>query len=41
MQKIRVVHVAEAAAAGGVERYLYALLKNSDSQKMENYLIAS
>lgn len=33
MQKIRVVHVAEAA--GGVERYLYALLKNSDSQKME------
>ena len=39
MQKIRVVHVAEAA--GGVERYLYALLKNSDSQKIENYLIAS
>lgn len=39
MQKIRVVHVAEAA--GGVERYLYALLKNSDSQKIENYLIVS
>ena len=39
MQKISVVHVAEAA--GGVERYLYALLKNSDSQKIENYLIAS
>lgn len=39
MQKIRIVHVAEAA--GGVERYLYALLKNSDSQKIENYLIAS
>lgn len=39
MQKIRVVHVAEAA--GGVERYLYALLKNSNSQKIENYLIAS
>lgn len=39
MQKIRVVHVAEAA--GEVERYLYALLKNGDSQKIENYLIAS
>lgn len=39
MQKIRVVHVAEAA--GGVERYLYALLKNSDSQEVENYFIAS
>lgn len=39
MQNIRVVHVAEAA--GGVERYLYALLKNSDSQKIENYLITS
>lgn len=40
MQKIRVVHVVEAGL-GGVERYLYALLKNSDSQKIENYLIAS
>lgn len=36
MQKICVVHVAEAA--GGVERYLYALLKNCESQKIENYL---
>ena len=39
MQKIRVVHVAEAV--GGVERHLYALLKNSDSQEVENYFIAS
>lgn len=39
MEKIRVVHVAEAA--GGVERYLYALLRNSDSQEVENYFIAS
>ena len=36
---IRVLHVAEAA--GGVERYLYALLKNNDSQEVENYFIAS
>lgn len=39
MRKIRVVYVAEAE--GGVERYLYALLKNCESQKIENYLIAS
>lgn len=39
MEKIRVVHVAEAA--GGVERYLYAFLRNSDSQEVENYFIAS
>ncbi|MCD5534047.1 glycosyltransferase family 4 protein [Lactobacillus delbrueckii] len=36
---IRVLHVAEAA--GGVERYLYALLRNSDAQTVENYFIAS
>lgn len=36
---IRVLHVAEAA--GGVERYLYALLRNSDPQMVENYFIAS
>ena len=36
---IRVLHVAEAA--GGVERYLYALLRNSDHQTVENYFIAS
>lgn len=36
---IRVLHVAEAA--GGVERYLYTLLKNNDSQEVENYVIAS
>ena len=36
---IRVLHVAEAAS--GVERYLYALLKNNDSQEVENYFIAS
>ena len=36
---IRVLHVAEAA--GGVERYLYALLRNSDPQAVENYFIAS
>ena len=39
MEKIRVVHVAEAA--GDVERYLYAFLRNSDSQEVENYFIAS
>lgn len=39
MSRIRVIHVAEAA--GGVERYLQGLLKNSDPQKIENYLIAS
>ena len=36
---IRVLHVAEAA--GGVERYLYALLRNSDHQTVENYFISS
>lgn len=36
---IRVLHIAEAA--GGVERYLYALLRNSDPQMVENYFIAS
>lgn len=38
MKKIRVVHVVEAKFAG-VERYVHALLKNSDHQKVENYLI--
>ena len=36
---IRVLHIAEAA--GGVERYSYALLRNSDPNKVENYVIAS
>jgi glycosyltransferase involved in cell wall biosynthesis len=36
---IRVLHVAEAA--GGVERYLYALLRNSDPQTVKNYFVAS
>lgn len=38
-KRIKVIHVAEAA--GGVERYLEALLKYSDKCKIENILVCS
>lgn len=38
-KRIKVIHVAEAA--GGVERYLEALLKYSDKRKIENILVCS
>lgn len=38
-KKIRVVHVVECA--GGVERYLQSILKYSNRDKFENYLIMS
>lgn len=38
-KRIKVIHVAEAA--GGVERYLEALLKYSDKGKIENILVCS
>ena len=38
-EKIKIIHIAQSA--GGVEEYLYLLLKNLDQNKYENVLIVS